>query len=52
MVFCEDELVELVECFASAKELTPEQMEKVMILLHNTPKTLVHHRVSLMVDDE
>lgn len=52
MVFREDELVELIECFVSAKELTPEQMEKVMILLHNTPKMLVHRRVSLMFDDE
>ena len=52
MVFREDELVELVECFTSAKELTPEQMEKVMILLHNIPKTLVNRGVSLMFDDE
>lgn len=52
-VFTEDELAELIECFASAKEITQEQMDKVKVLLHSTPKTLVHRNISsLMLDDE
>ncbi len=52
MVFCEDELAGLVDSFVSAKELTQEQVDMVMVLLHNTPKTLVHHNISSMLDDE
>lgn len=53
MVFCEDELAELIDCLVSTKELTQEQTDKVMVLLHNTPKTLVHRYISsMMLDDE
>lgn len=51
MVFCEDELAELIDCLVSEKELTQEQTDKVMVLLRNTPKTLVHRNVSLLLDE-
>lgn len=52
MVFGEDELAELIDCLVSAKELTQEQTDQVMVLLHNTPKTLVHRNISSMMLDE
>lgn len=53
MVFVEDELARLVDSIVYAKELTQEQMDMVMVLLHNTPKTLVHRNISsMMLDDE
>lgn len=52
MVFSEDELAELVDCFVSEKELTQVQMDKVKVLLHNVPKTLVHRNESSMLDEE
>lgn len=53
MTFSEDEMVELIDFCVSSKELNQEQMDKVMVLLHNTPKTLVHRNISsMMLDDE
>jgi hypothetical protein len=51
MVFCEDKLAELIECIVSEKVLTQEQMDEVVVLLHNTPKTLVHRSVSLSLEE-
>lgn len=53
MVFAEDELTRLVDSIVYKKELTQEQMDMIMVLLHNTPKTLVHRKISyMMFDDE
>lgn len=52
MVFCEDKLAELIECIVSEKVLTQEQTDQVMVLLHNTPKTLVHRYISSMMPDD
>lgn len=51
MTFSEDEMAELIDFCVSSKELKQEQMDKVMVLLHNTPKTLVHRNMTLMLDD-
>ena len=52
MVFVEDELAGLVDSIVCAKELTQEQKDMVMVLLHNTPKTLVHRNISSMMLDD
>ena len=44
--FSEEELTALVNSIKSGKELTQKQMQMVMLFLHNTPKTLVHPRMS------
>ena len=41
-LFTEEELKELIQCCIEKKELTSHQEEILLILLHNTPKTLVH----------
>ena len=52
MVFGEDELAGLVDSIIYAKELTQEQKDMIMVLLHNTPKTLVrYNKYSTMLDD-
>ena len=51
MTFSEDEMAELIDLCVSSEELSQEQMDKVMVLLHNTPKTLVHRNMALMLDD-
>lgn len=49
--FSEDELAELIDCCVRKKEFTQEQKVKVMVLLHNTPKTIVHRRRPFILDD-
>ena len=51
MTFSEDEMAELIDLCVSSEELSQEQMDKVMVLLHNIPKTLVHRNMALMLDD-
>ena len=41
-IFTEDELCELVNCYLEGNDITPHQQDIIMVLLHNTPKTLVH----------
>lgn len=51
LVFLEDDLKELIDCFQKGKKLTQKQMDMVMVLLHNTPKVHVNRYLSSMLDD-
>lgn len=51
MIFSEDELAELIDWCAASKELKLEQMDKIKVLLHNTPKILVHCNMDLIHDN-
>ena len=52
MTFSEGEMAELIDFCFSSKELKQEHMDKVMVLLHNIPKTLVHRNISSMMLDD
>lgn len=41
-LFSEEELCELLEILEEERELSPLQIDILIVLLHNTPKTLVH----------
>lgn len=49
-VFSEDELLELIDCCVCAKALTPEQMDQVAVLLHNSPRIHVNYREPFFED--
>lgn len=51
-VFSEEELSEIIDCCVSSKELNPEQTEKVMVILHNIPKIIVHRSFSSESSDD
>lgn len=51
-VYSEEELSEIVDCSVSSKELNPEQTEKVMVLLHNIPRIVVHRSFSSEPSDD
>ncbi len=50
-VFAEEQLSELITCFAEGKELTQEQEDMLRVLIHNTPKTLVNRWYFDLLDD-
>lgn len=49
--FAATDMAELIGCCTSTSPLTTKDVERLLVLLHNTPRTLVHPRYSSLFEE-